>query len=533
VPIALAGLGLYIHDDWRVTKNFKLTLALRTEHNGNPVCNFNCFSNFTGPFNTLASTTNANPGSVPYSADIKTNLGNAFAGTDAVNWSPRIGFSYSPFKNSRTVISGGFGIFYDPVPAGLASNFLANPPLTTAIRVRPAAGTLPFDPNGGPATYAASAAAFSMDKSFNQLKAQLAALGSVFTPPAFTAAVGTLHSQQFREWNFSIQHQLSNSWLIAANYAGNSGRNIPYVNNWANAYDPYGIYPTVPSIREAGTPPVPNYGTVGYLQSGAISNYHGLSFTVTKRMSGWASMHASYTWSHNLDEMSNGGIFTYGDSLLTMNNPTNLRAGNYGNSDYDIRHNFSADMVFTPKAHFDNKVVSQVVNGWQISGKVFWRSGLPFSVVDGNWNGAVTNGGGTIFAYPAGGNPYSHACDHSAVNTPCLNASAFLDSAADSFNGFPGLSPQSRNQFRGPHFFDTDVNLFRNFAIKERMHLGFGIQAFNVFNHPNFANPDNNLGSPTFGTFQGTVGSPTSPYGTFLGFDSSVRTVQLSGKFTF
>jgi len=178
-------------------------------------------------------------------------------------------------------------------------------------------------------------------------------------------------------------------------------------------------------------------------------------------------------------------------------------------------------------------MTKQVLGGWTLSTKIFWRTGLPFSVVDSNWNGAITNGGGTIFAYPNGGNPYAHACDHSAVNTPCLNAGAFIDSAADSFEGFPGLSPQTRNQFRGPHFFNTDANLYRDFAIKERYKLSLGIQAFNVFNHPNFANPDNNLGSPTFGTYQGTVGSPTSPYGTFLGFDSSVRVVQLSGKFTF
>ena len=168
-----------------------------------------------------------------------------------------------------------------------------------------------------------------------------------------------------------------------------------------------------------------------------------------------------------------------------------------------------------------------------MSSKLFYRSGLPFSITDANWNGAFTNGGGTIFAYPNGGKVYNSSCGHNAVDTPCLNAGAFIDSAADSFNGYPGTSPMTRNQFRGPHFFDTDANLYRNFAIRERMNLKIGVQAFNVFNHPNFNTPDAGLGDSTFGQIQSTVGSPTSAYGTFLGFDSSVRIVQLSGRFTF
>lgn len=81
--------------------------------------------------------------------------------------------------------------------------------------------------------------------------------------------------------------------------------------------------------------------------------------------------------------------------------------------------------------------------------------------------------------------------------------------------------------------FNTDLNLYRNFSITERVRLGIGVQAFNVFNHPNFATPDAGLGDSTFGTISGMVNSPTSPYGTFLGFDSSVRVVQLSGKIVF
>ncbi len=146
VPIATGGVGFYAMDEWSLKPNFKLTLALRFEHNNNPVCQTNCFADFNGPVNTLTSFTSANPGSVPYSADITAGLHQGFPGADALNISPRIGFSWSPFNDKKTVISGGFGIFYDNLAAGLIDDLLGDPPATLAIRVRPAAGVPVFDP---------------------------------------------------------------------------------------------------------------------------------------------------------------------------------------------------------------------------------------------------------------------------------------------------------------------------------------------------------------------------------------------------
>jgi hypothetical protein len=174
--------------------------------------------------------------------------------------------------------------------------------------------------------------------------------------------------------------------------------------------------------------------------------------------------------------------------------------------------------------------------------KWFWRSGLPFSIVDGYWNGGLGNGGSTILATPIGGAGQTSSCGHANTadvngnGTPCLNASAFLNSGTASFTNFTAWSSQTRNQFHGPHLFDIDMALYKNFKIGEGRSVGIGVQAFNVFNHPNFANPDSTLGDPTFGLLTngtGTARLPTSPYGSFLGFDSSPRVVQLSAKLTF
>ena len=513
--------------------NLKITLGLRLERNSNPVCQFNCFANFKGAFTTLASVTSANQANVPYSNDISYDQHQAFPGVDAVNWSPRVGFSWSPGKDNKTVVSGGFGIFYDALAAGLVDDLLSNPPVSVAIRVRPSGGIAPFSPasTGGAAVWQASANSFNINESYSTISSNLAALGSVFAQPSGTAIVGTVHAPMVEEWNIQIQRQLTGTTLLTVNYVGNHGSRLPYSNTWPNAYDEYGIFPGVPGVPAA--PADSNYGLVTQVQSGAISNYDGLTATFRKQFSHGLTAHVNYTWSHALDEVSNGGLFTYGDSLLGQINPLSLAANNYGNADYDIKSLISADWVYNPSYHLGNHVLNAILGGWSYAGKAIWRTGLPFSIIDGNWNGAIGNGSATILATPIGGAAEPNGCGPSAVNTPCLNANAFLNSGAASFTNFTAWSSQTRNQYFGPHYFDMDMNLYKVFTVREGMKLSVGLQAFNVFNHPNFANPDNGLGDSTFGQLLSMVGTPTSPYGSFLGFDSSPRIAQLTGKFTF
>src|SRR5262249_307434 len=107
-PIALYGLGFYAQDEFRVTPKLKVTLALRIDHNSNPVCQTNCFAELGVPFTSLA-----HDPTIPYNQVIQTGLHQAYPSTDGVIWQPRFGFTYSPFANNKTVLRGGIGIFGD------------------------------------------------------------------------------------------------------------------------------------------------------------------------------------------------------------------------------------------------------------------------------------------------------------------------------------------------------------------------------------------------------------------------------------
>ncbi len=555
LPIAFWGMGVYGQDEWKATKNLKLTLALRVERNSNPVCQINCFSNLTGEFANSAAAQAGPTGSknVAYSADLKYGQHQAYPGVNSLVWSPRLGFSWDPRSTGKTVISGGIGLFYDNPAVGLVDQILGfggQPPVSVMFRVRSSPtslGVLPFDPAGAPATWQASANAFSITNSFNQIQTSLPA-GVVFQPPAGNGIIGTVKAPEWQEWNFSVQQELNRSTVLIVNYVGNHGARISYSNAWPNAYDAYGLY----QGTVQASPLAESYSTITQYKQGAVSNYNGLTFSLRKQFTKWVSAHLNYTWAHTIDETSNGGLFQYGfegnNTILGQIYPGNLRTDNYGNADYDIRHLVNGDFVFNPEFHYTG-AMRWLANGWQFSGKAFWRTGLPYTISDGNLSGTILNGGDTIpaviigNAQPGGCGKANASFDATALPVAqCLNPAGILDANDPSWTG-QNYSTQRRGQYRGPRYFDMDLNLFKNFKIAERFNFAIGAQAFNAFNHPNFGLPNASFAStftggppsvdPTFGTISSMQGTPTSPYGNFLGFDSSPRVMQLSAKIVF
>ncbi len=234
-PVALWGVGVYGQDEWRVNKSLKLTLALRAEHNSNPVCQLNCSALLNDTFSTLLESGQLSP-TTPYNQVIDANRHQVFRSTDALNWSPRVGFAYSPGGSDRTVIRGGFGIFYDALPAVLGDQFMLNLPGLVEERLPNVAWADPTAA-GAQVQAAASAAAiangFANGASFASLQGQL---GAAFRTPVFRTQTGQFHTPSYQQWSFGLQQALGDRSSVSVGYVGNHGVHIPVYNEGLNAF---------------------------------------------------------------------------------------------------------------------------------------------------------------------------------------------------------------------------------------------------------------------------------------------------------
>src|ERR1700756_5847305 len=522
-PVAVYGLGFYGQDEWSVRPNLKVTLALRGDHNSNPVCQTNCFARLGTDFLNISHDINT-----PYNQVIHTGLHQALGKYTSVSWQPRVGFTWSPLHSTGPVIRGGFGLFTDMFPATIADYLLNNAPLNNLF-VTGAGALAPGQPNNQAFLASRANASFLTGFTAGETLGQIQQQDPLFVSPSFYNAAHRIIAPQYEEWNVQIEQPLGSKSSVALNYVGNHGVHEASQNAGLNAYDPttFGDLPLAPTD--------PRFGTITEVSTPAVSNYNGLSLTA-KRQFNSLQVQANYTWSHALDEVSNAGFLTYSlltnISVLSAQDPFNLRHYNYGNADYDTRHYFSLNYVWTTPYWRGPKVA---LAGWVFSGTVFARSGLPFTVVDGNqtgnlsafnYGGNLSGTGGFVFAKFLGGAPSS--CSSGAVSKPCLTTAMFSPAS----NGF---GTQRRNQFYGPKYFDTDFTVMKNFKVPhwEAARIGVGAQFFNLFNHPNFDQPVGDVSNPNFGSIISTVNTPTSILGSFLGGDASPRLIQFKGSLTF
>ncbi len=526
-PVSIWGIGLYAQDEWRVSKSLKLTLALRGEHNSNPNCHNGCSSLLNSSFASQLGAGNLS-GATPYNQLITTQQ-EAYKGVDSVNIAPRFGFAWSPGGSDKTVVRGGFGIFYDAFTAILGDDFFTNAPGVVPIFIgsgTSATGTVPW----GDTTTAASPyiqglnsataikSGFANGASYNSL----VAANPLFSAPAFVSEVNTLHTPRYQEFSLGIQQALGDKASLSLGYVGNHGINIPITNPYLNSFASFGGFPA--------TQPGAAFSTFSQVYSGGVSNYNGLTATYNQRLTYGFTIQANYTWSHSLDDVSNAGstaVFNAGTSpsIAYQLNPNNL-SNNYGNSDYDIRNYFSASYVWQTPWKFSNKYMNGALGGWTLSQNFFARSGLPLTVVDAT--NTISNASAFIYGPLSIPNVLINQ-EGSCVNplSTCLSASNF---ASNTGTGYPN---ETRNQFRGPHLFDSDFSVNKNFKLTERMAFGIGANMYNVFNHPNFDLPVNVLGASTFGTITSVALPPTGPYGAFFANLPSARVIQFQGKLVF
>jgi len=345
-------------------------------------------------------------------------------------------------------------------------------------------------------------------------------------------------------WNLDLQWQPFNTILVNVAYIGNHGVHLvmpipfnqariatpqnptlkggPNQQNFSYAYNTPGVAVESLSTIVAGfgqgnidlRVPFTGYeANSDFNEAVGVSSYHALQVGVTKRLSHGLLVTGSYTWSHTLDEQSALGLFYNG------NDPLNPRSA-YGNSDFDRTHVFIISYQYTfPTLSHPSAFVKHMVNGWGIGGITVLQSGQPYSVID--FSGSV----GSIFwgtqdfitnpIVPVGGlgsqkvSPFLQGTTGVNAGKPVLNALAFGPAVpfAPGTNGVPPCDPVTgacdnfengygaggRNIFRGPFQSRFDFSVFKNFKLTERFHLKYDAQFFNIFNHPSFDTPNNNV----------------------------------------
>jgi hypothetical protein len=524
-------LGFYFEDDVRIDSRLNLTLSLRADHSSNPTCLANCFTSSVAPFTEL----NHDP-AIPYDAVIRTAGRKAYPAYDNILWEPRLGFAYSP-SSGKTALRGGIGLFGDSFPAGGVDGFAENIPRYNSIALVGTAGysaTPVASGVSGSVFDIASSASQSLNSAFGSggTLASISASNPLFSAPNLTTSDSKVHQPRYYEWNLEFDQQLPWSVTLSVGYVGNRGTREMIANSGLNGFcsacaASFTAFPSVPAD--------PRFFQVTQYQSSGVSRYNGLVVSARKTLNEHAQFNFNYSYSHALDDVSNGGLAGFaGNSILAPVDPFNIRAYNWGNSDYDVKHYLSAsyvlkDVVRGAGFHHGSDLL---FGGWTVSGTVFHRTGFPFSVTDSATN-LVADGGPALAYSTTSGRP---ACSARAVytnGTPCLTLGEFSP-VVDPLSGLMlGLGNQSRNQYRGPGYFNTDLNVLKSFRIRERLRLSLGAQFFNLFNHPNFAPPVSNRESSFFGQITSAVSVPTSMLGSLLGGDASPRLIQLHSEVRF
>jgi hypothetical protein len=530
-------IALYAEDGIRVRPNLTITAALRVEHQSDPTCYSNCFA-YTAPWFQLA----LDPaGIVPYNQTIALNQKKLVPSLTTLQWEPRVSFAWQPFGTQKnTVIRGGIGIFYDGFQSSLDDSFSQNPPLSNRFNIT---STNPLSPTETSANNlftdtagvnTAFVSGFPAGLNETQVSLSLPP-GLSFAAPALSSSDAQTKVPQYYKWSLEWQQGIGRNDVVSVQYAGNHGINELIQNAGVNAFVPGG-FADLPSTK-----PDARFRAVNVYQSSGVSNYNGLVLTYKHQFTS-GIVNFNYAYSKAMDESEGLDPFNFNTntSIRFQEDPFNLRR-NYGPADWSVKHYISANYVWTlpvRKALMGHGPAA-LVEGWQVAGTVFFRTGLPYTPIDSfapPSQSSAFSYGSTVFATYNGtsiGQAYQNcggvAAQLPPVNT-CLNGALFTPAGSETTFGNLG-----RNAFVGPHFFDTDFSVMKMTKIPhwERGQLGIGAQFFNLFNHANFDQPIDDVANGSFGHTVLQVASPTSILGSFLGGDNSPRLIQIKAQLVF
>ena len=458
----------FVQDFVRVNSRFTVNIGLRYDFYSNPTEAFGRLSAFANPATDSAPT-----------------VGKIFASTPLDLLSPQAGFAWNVFGDGKTVVRSGFGIYRDQLPAMLFGLDRFLPPFfgleefvfPQFLNPQNAVVTQPLDTFS--ATY----------------------------HPKFPYAI---------EYNLNVERELARGMILSAGYFGTRGNHLtreaeenPFQPALGHRYNPNLASPLLGELTDAQ------------------SFYNSFQLSVSQRYSHGVSWQVLYTLAHSIDDASVDFGFE------SVNDPPASqtifdRKGDRGPSDFDIRDNFVANVVY------DLPGTGGLLGGWQVSAVANVHSGLPFTPVLA-FDNADVQSLLTAERPDLVGNPYAGSCPNGAkVGTPScwFSPSAFAVPPAGEFGN------AGRNILRGPGFAQFDPALHKDFAIAERRKITVGVEGYNLFNHPNFGVPSNTqspffLGGAGDAVFKDAAGNVAANAGQILTTSGTARQIQLMGRITF
>jgi hypothetical protein len=573
--------ALFAQDDLRLNEKLTVNFGLRYEYElgqseqrnrYNVGFNPNIISSYTGAAGNMVSV----KGGIQFAG--QNGAPTHCCDNSHTKFSPRIGISYTPMKN--TVIHAGFGVFFAPVGIAAATTGYSQ---TSTYAPGNATGAVTPGPNAYLTTPFSSGVLLPTGNSLGSLTG----IGSAFTGSSTYAFSTGLQDYAKRyplveQYSLDVERQLPYDVLLKIGYYGAHARNFANYTNINQlpdavlaSYAPGGSHAGTNLATKVANPyyattigglpatgvvatstvaqgqlllPFPQFQQVFELESTGYSHYNSLVIKAEKRMAKGLTVLGTYTWSANWDN-----IWSTGSQVYSTYGPQDAYnpKGEYARSINSIPNRYTAavtyDLPVGRGKRFlggSNRLVDEIVGGWEVNDEWIIQNGVPVSVVQtdlssGTYGTAGVGGTyqrpnvvGDVHAACMAGSPQGHLGNFGAgiFEAPYINPAAFTPALPYTYGNSPRSLP-----CRQPGYNNSNVSVYKDFKITERVRFQFRAEALNAFNTPEFGQPSTTYGitptgvntAPTpFSATSQTLGNIT----TTIGF---ARIIQLGGRLSF
>ncbi len=475
--VIVNGYDFFAQDSWQVTSKLNINYGIRYEY-----------------FGPLHANETPDLGTFVLGQGLKVQG----AGIDSIfhpdrnNFAPRVGFAYNPLPG--VVIRGGGGIYFDQINMNPFLDF--RPPISGAdgLENNPV-GPRPVDSYSRNSYNwdAVQAGGKSIFPGVTTCLGNFATDKNCLSPDQIFNVFGinqNFVAPYFINYNLNVEKSFGNSTVFQLGYVGSQGRKLSVIKDLNQNGDFNTIYP--------------NYGSILQMNSEGTSNYNSLQAIFKIRMWKGVTGQFAYTWAHSLDEVT--------EYRGTIPHDTFNLAGDYGNSDFDTRHNFTSFLSWAVPGSSRWKALT---NGWEVSTLISLHTGQPFNPLTGTDASGTQRPGLNITGDPFAGVSHKFI---PGVGEQWINPNVFCIPGPGCAGPTNPAGDLARNAFYGTSFADVDLSVFKTFTFKERYRLQLRSEMFNVFNRINLASGAFSVGpngfvGDTIGDFNGSPGlGPGEPF---------------------